>query len=632
MAETKVVNLEVNSNLEQTEKSVGSLKSQLRAAQSEVAALSDKFGATSKQAVDAAKRAGELKDRIGDAKALTDAFNPDAKFKALSASLGGVASGFAAYQGALGLAGIESKDLEKQLLKVQSAMAISQGLQSIGESVDSFKQLGAVIKNLSFVQAAYNFVQTGSLVAVKANTIATEAQTAATATSTAATATASGGLKLFRLALIGTGIGALVIGIGLLVANFDKVKAAVMNLIPGLASVGEFVGGIVDSITDFVGATSDASRALDKLKKDADNTLAVNKKFMAEHGDQVDEYTKKKIDAKNAYAEAVKEDGADQVALAKRLNRELEAIEYSRGDKKRELQKQANEKAAAELKAHNEKVKAEAKAQAEKEKQEKAKAIISEAEAFRNQLEEVQKIEADAKKANADALLTEQELAIQNENLVFEAKKANAIKFGTEYEELEIQHLNKLNDINVDAANKNLAKEKANADAQKSIAEKLADSKIQNMQRGSAMLGQISDLVGKNTAVGKAAAVASATIDTYAAAQSAFKNAQLNPISIIGPAYPYISAGLAIAGGLKNVQSILAVPTPGGGGGGGGAPTAATQPAAPSFNVVGQSGANQIAQGINGREMAPIKTYVLGSDVTTAQSLNRKIVQNASIG
>ena len=609
MAETKIVNLEVNSNLEQTEKSVGSLKAQLRQAQSEVAALSDKFGATSKQAIDAAKRAGELKDKIGDAKNLTDAFNPDAKFKALSASLGGVASGFAAYQGALGLAGIESKDLEKQLLKVQSAMAISQGLQSIGESVDSFKQLGAVIKNTSVAQKVL---------------------TATTAAYTFVNNAATTGLKIFRIALIGTGIGALVVGVGLLIANFDKVKTAVMNLIPGLASVGEFVGGIVDSITDFVGATSDASRALDKLKKDADNTLAVNKKFMAEHGDQVDEYTKKKLDAKNAYAEAIKEDGADQVALAKRLNRELEAIEYSRGDKKRELQKQANEKAAAELKAHNEKVKQQAAADAQKEKEEKAKAIISEAEAFRNQLEAVQKIEADAKQANADALLSEQELAIQNENLAFEAKKANAIKFGIDYQELEIQHLNTLNDINVDAANKKLANDKANADASKAIAKAEATAKADALASYGDALGSIGGMLGESTAAGKAASVASATISTYLSANKAYES----QLAIPTPDAPFraaLAAGVAVASGLMNVQKILSVQTPGGGGGGA-APTAATQPAAPSFNVVGQSGASQIAQGINGREMAPIKTYVLGSDVSTQQSLNRKILQNASIG
>ena len=54
--ENKVVNLEVQSNLDATEKSVGSLKSQLRQAQNEVTALSEKFGATSKEAVNAAKK------------------------------------------------------------------------------------------------------------------------------------------------------------------------------------------------------------------------------------------------------------------------------------------------------------------------------------------------------------------------------------------------------------------------------------------------------------------------------------------------------------------------------------------------------------------------------------------------
>jgi len=307
--ENKVVNLEVQSNLDATEKSVGSLKSQLRQAQNEVSALSEKFGATSREAVNAAKKAGELKDRIGDAKALTDAFNPDAKFKALTASLSGVAGGFAAYQGALGLAGIESQELERQLLKVQSAMALSQGLQSVGESIDSFKQLGAVLKNTTVVQ---------------------KVMTAATAAYTFVTEAATGGLKLFRLALVSTGIGAIVIGLGLLIANFGKVKDAVMNLIPGLKSVGDFFGSIVNAVTDFVGATSDATRALDKLKTDADNTLKVNKKFMTEHGDQLDEYTKRKIEAKNAYAEALKEDGANQIELAKRLNRELAKADADR--------------------------------------------------------------------------------------------------------------------------------------------------------------------------------------------------------------------------------------------------------------------------------------------------------------
>ena len=149
MAIEKVIDINIQGNADEA---VGSLRSQLKQAQAEVATLSDKFGVTSVEAANAAKKAAELKDRIGDAKSLTDAFNPDAKFKALSSSLAGVAGGFAAVQGGMALFGAESEDVQKTLLKVQSAMALSQGLQSIGESIDSFKQLGAVINNTTSFQ------------------------------------------------------------------------------------------------------------------------------------------------------------------------------------------------------------------------------------------------------------------------------------------------------------------------------------------------------------------------------------------------------------------------------------------------------------------------------------------------
>ena len=51
------LDLNINVNTDQAAKSVGSLKSQLREAQAEVASLADKFGATSKEAIEAAKRA-----------------------------------------------------------------------------------------------------------------------------------------------------------------------------------------------------------------------------------------------------------------------------------------------------------------------------------------------------------------------------------------------------------------------------------------------------------------------------------------------------------------------------------------------------------------------------------------------
>jgi len=156
MAEKVNIELEIKDN-------VKSLKAQLREAQNEVTQLSEKFGATSREAVQAAKRAAELKDAIADAKDLTDAFNPDAKFNALSNSIGGVLNGFQAYEGALGLIGVESEDLQQTLLKVQSAMALSQGIQGALEAKDSFVQLGAVVKNVfaGMTNASKAFAVTG---------------------------------------------------------------------------------------------------------------------------------------------------------------------------------------------------------------------------------------------------------------------------------------------------------------------------------------------------------------------------------------------------------------------------------------------------------------------------------------
>jgi hypothetical protein len=231
MAQTVTVNLEVKDNTK-------SLKAQLKEAQAEVQTLADKYGATSKQAIEAAKRAADLKDRIGDAKALTDAYNPDAKFKALGASLTGVAGGFSAVQGAMGLVGAEGEEVQKMMLKVQSAMALSQGLNALGEARDSFKNLGASIVNalvklgvLTAAKEADAAVTTQQTVSTAANIAATEAQAAANVTAGASFKTMGTAAKVslngVKGAIAGTGIGLLVVALGTIVAYWDDIKAAV---------------------------------------------------------------------------------------------------------------------------------------------------------------------------------------------------------------------------------------------------------------------------------------------------------------------------------------------------------------------------------------------------------------------
>ena len=159
MATTTEVGVKITVDGSEATKSVGSIKSQLKEATAELIAMREKFGDTSDEAVKAAKKVANLKDSIGDAKAMADAFNPDAKFKAFGSALQGVAGGFAAVQGAMGLMGSESKDVEKMLLKVNSAMALSQGINSVLEAKDSFKNLGAVLQSFSVVQKVVTAAQ-----------------------------------------------------------------------------------------------------------------------------------------------------------------------------------------------------------------------------------------------------------------------------------------------------------------------------------------------------------------------------------------------------------------------------------------------------------------------------------------
>lgn len=171
MATTTEVGVKITVDGSEATKSVGSIKSQLKEATAELIAMREKFGDTSDEAVKAAKKVANLKDSIGDAKAMSDAFNPDAKFKAFGTALQGVAGGFSAVQGAMGLLGSDSKEVEQALLKVNSAMALSQGINSVLEAKDGFKNLISVVKSYTVVQKVVTAAQYVWNAAMAANPI-----------------------------------------------------------------------------------------------------------------------------------------------------------------------------------------------------------------------------------------------------------------------------------------------------------------------------------------------------------------------------------------------------------------------------------------------------------------------------
>jgi hypothetical protein len=189
MAE-EIIGLKVELDTSGASAPMASLKSQIKEATNELVTFTDKFGATSKEAINAAKRVAELKDRMGDARQMVDAFNPDAKFNALTQAISGAANAFTAVRGAMGLFGVESANTEKALLKVQSAMALSQGLSGfLDGGIEGFKNLYRQIS--------------GPIISA---------------------------FTALKTAIGSTGIGLLVIAIAAIAANWDKITTAISGV------------------------------------------------------------------------------------------------------------------------------------------------------------------------------------------------------------------------------------------------------------------------------------------------------------------------------------------------------------------------------------------------------------------
>ena len=147
----------------------------------------------------------------------------------------------------------------------------------------------------------------------------------------------------------------------------------------------------------------------------------------------------------------------------------------------------------------------------------------------------------------------------------------------------------------------------------------------------------LATILGEETAAGKAAAIASATISTFQSAQSSYNS--LAGIPIIGPALGFAAAGAAVVSGFKQVKAITATKVPSIGGkaapsSGGGSPSAPAggSSSPPKFNIVGSSGTNQLADAIGSQEKKPVKAFVVAGDVSTAQEMDRNVISDASIG
>ena len=220
----------------------------------------------------------------------------------------GIVGAFAIGSGALGLFGAESEELAKIQTRVQSAIAISIGVRQLAEA----RLQGAIALRIA-QEKVYQVVQAATTLVVGGTT---------------------GALKAFRIALAATGIGLLIIALGALVANFDKVKKAlgfVNNELDEtknkLAEVGqEAKSGTIlmskyrDIVLDTTRSEEERSTALERLKElgiDTNNINLDNEDSLRMLNERVEDsinlaIAKARVDA---VLNLIKEKSAEQIKL-----------------------------------------------------------------------------------------------------------------------------------------------------------------------------------------------------------------------------------------------------------------------------------------------------------------------------
>ncbi|NBN88188.1 MAG: hypothetical protein EBV32_03760, partial [Proteobacteria bacterium] len=640
MAETRTINLEIKDN-------VKSLKTQYREAVQEVQRLADTYGNTSKEAAEAAKRAAELKDRIEESKSLTDAFNPDAKFNALSGSIGGVLNGFQAYEGAMGLIGVESEALQETLLKVQSAMALSQGIQGALEAKDAFVNLTSVVKN-----------------------------------SFSAMTTAG---KLFAV----TGIGALVTGVAYLMGAFDDAT---------------------ESISKYASAQKTSNDIQQKAIEDSAEELSALNKLQTQINDETLTREQKNLAVKklqDAYPDLLKNVNAEKLSIGE-LNKavvlniklaearaRINAAESLRASKYQEilteeikLQKERqdiekerqlleqdplkNEQRLIFLEQQAKKTQERINASKEEIKQidgitkadealiakveEQTKVYETETPKVIKQVKERADYTVQLEKEQIDAMEDGMQKRIallefqqkdeiskidKNGKKAGELRKAIEDRYAKEIEKVRYEfrdrsdrddqiNLEKKVATRISTGELELSAEEAirtqiyqmnleQDEKDKARIKQLNEYRVQAVKDGLQTISNLAELfAGKSEKqqkrafqVQKAVNIANAVIDTYKAANTALASSP--------PPFNYIAMAAAITAGLVNVKKIASqqFQSSSSSSGGGGTPSAPeVAQAAPQFNTIGSSGINQLAQ----LQQQPVQAYVVSGEVTSAQA------------
>jgi len=448
------------------------------------------------------KEAGRLKDQIGDTQQRIKQLASDTRtIDTFVSAVQGITAGFQIAQGAAALFGAEEEELQKSLVKVQAAMALANGVQQVANLLN------------------------------KDSILITQGQAAAQALYAVAVGTSTGAMKAFRIALLATGIGAAVAAVGLLVAKWDELTAAVRRFL----------------------------NLPDPKQRAAEQAMALQREEA-----QLEQY-------RQAYDRHT--DGLIAADNKRKAQQEQRRKEQEEATKQRLLKLQ-----------------------------EENNAIIKFVEDLNLTLYEMK---LDAQAAEDQAV---------------------------------IDGMRKQGQARASAAARDIEIEKKKLEDQKIIEQQkveLASSGFATIgQLANAFAGQSEQSQRKAFNVNKAAGMAQAIIDTYAAAQGAYKSQMTIP-DPSAPVRAAVAAGIAIAQGLARVAAISktqfsstssTTPPPSGGA------TSTTPPATfsnPQTTMLGTDGAAMNGQG---QGMQPMRAYVVERDIQQTTSRVRRLSEFATLG
>lgn len=472
---------------------------------------------------------------------------------------------------------------------------------------------------------------------------------------------------VLKFAIAATGIGLLVTTIASLKAAFTASEEGQNKFAKIMTQIGAITGNVIDLLANFGEGLFAAGKAMTRLVKgdfkgasEAFAEVGENINQVVEGVKNFGEETKKEIKLAGDVADArAKADKAERKLITDRAeaNRQIAVLREKAVDKEN-VSVEERIKALKEAGTINDEIAAQ---------EIKAAQLRFEAKKLENSLSKSTKedldeqarlqarlIELETNRVNTQKrLTTEITTAIREEEAerkrIESERTAEEKAKAKEQEEKEKIEKDKKAKEEEDRKAKELADfEEKKAQVQREI--ELDKEKIQSKQM---VLDAISQFASAETGIGKALLIAKQALALketimdlkritfkgaeavgqagVSAAQNVAESSKIGfPQNIITIAAA-IGQGIGIIKSVKSAVSKTKAKSTGGGSTGVSTPSAATPSQPPQFNIVGAGGTNQLAEAIGSQEKQPVKAYVVSNDVTTAQSMDRNIVEGASI-